>query len=100
MGEVRTLTAERSAAANQFTPAVPAGAVAGVRCDACRRMHLPATLWPLAIRARGGGVVEIELRCARCNATGPLILDGNDPAQLALLAVWRDQLADHAREAR
>lgn len=69
----------------------PTAIPVGIRCRTCDRHHLPARLWPLAIRPRPGGGTEIDLHCVRCNTTGPLLLDEHDPHHHALLAMWRDQ---------
>ena len=69
----------------------PSAIPIGVRCRSCGRLHLPARLWPLAIRPRPDGGTEIEVRCVRCNAAGSLVLDSDIPEHRGLLAVWRDQ---------
>jgi hypothetical protein len=68
----------------------------GIRCRPCGRLHLPARLWPLAIRSRPGRGAEIEMRCVRCNTVGSLLLDGDDSTHRALLAMWRDQAGSRA----
>ena len=72
----------------------PAAIPLGVRCRSCGRLHLPARLWPLAIRSLPGGGSEIELRCVRCHTAGTLVLDGEQPEDRGLLALWRDQAPD------
>lgn len=89
MAHAHTL-AEHGPARAGFTVAATAIPI-GVLCRSCGRLHLPARLWPLAIRAGTDGGSEIDLRCVRCNAVGTLVLDGNDATHRGLLAVWRDQ---------
>jgi anti-anti-sigma regulatory factor len=53
---------------------------ARVQCGACGRLHLPHRLRPLARSERA-----LVLRCPRCGATGPLVIDPNDPPHLEIL---------------
>lgn len=72
--------------------AVAAAAIpVGVRCRSCGRLHLPASLSPLAIRLREGGGAVVDLRCVRCNAAGSLLLDPENTDHRRLLATWLDE---------
>jgi anti-anti-sigma factor len=53
---------------------------AGVRRSVCGRLHLPHRPRPLARRERA-----LVLRCRDCGATGPLVIDPNDPSHLEIL---------------
>jgi hypothetical protein len=70
---------------------VPTAVPLGVHCRGCRRLLLPAQLWPLAIRSRPDGHTEVELRCVRCNAVGSVILDPDDDHHRTLLSMWSAQ---------
>jgi hypothetical protein len=69
---------------------LPVTAIPVVRCRPCGRLHLPARLWPVAIRPRQGGGEVVDLRCVRCNTVGSLLLDPESTAHRCLLALWRD----------
>lgn len=56
---------------------------AGVRCRPCGRLHLPDRL-----RHHRDIDDEIVLRCPRCGATGPLLVDQDDPAQVEILRAF------------
>ena len=58
---------------------------AGVRCRPCGRLHLRHRL-----HRHGGIDDEIVLRCPRCGATGPLLVDQDDPTQIEILRAFTD----------
>ena len=62
---------------------VPSAIPAGVRCRPCGRLHLPHR-----IRRHGGIDDEPVLRCPRCGATGPLLVDQSDPTQIEILRAF------------
>lgn len=53
---------------------------AGVRCNACGRLHLPHRLRPLD----GQDPNHVLVRCHRCGAAGPLVIDADDPTHLEI----------------
>lgn len=67
----------------------------GVRCHACGRLQLPGGLRRPPGDVSVGTATTLEVRCARCDATGTLLVDASNPGHQEVLHAIFGHYDDH-----